>query len=67
MSEVPKLGKLTFVVLATNAVHERPCSTLYRVKTNLQSSMSQECMYVYIYIYVCIAYDGKVTFVTKND
>ena len=61
MSEVPKLGKLTFVVPATNAVHERPCSTLCRVKTNLQSSVSQECMYV------CIAYDGKVTFVTKND
>ena len=42
MSEKPKLSKLTFVVSATNAVHERPCSTLCRVKTYLQLSMTQE-------------------------
>ena len=63
MSEVPKLGKLTFVVPATNAVHERPCSTLYRVKTNLQSSMSQECMYVYIYICMyCVRWKGDICY-----
>ena len=32
VSEVPKLGKLIFVIPATNAVHKRPCSTLCRVK-----------------------------------
>ena len=48
MSEVLKLGKLIFVVLATNVVLKRPCSTLYRIKTYLQSSMTQEHLSSYL-------------------
>ena len=44
MSEVPKLGKLIFVLPATNFVHKRPCSTLQIVKAYLQSSMTQELL-----------------------
>ena len=37
-----KLDKLILLVPATNAVSERSCSTLVRVKTYLRSSMIQE-------------------------
>ena len=42
VSEVLKLVKLILLVPATNAVSERSCSTLCRVKTYLRSSMTQE-------------------------
>ena len=42
VTEVLKLVKLILLVPATNAVSERSCSTLRRVKTYLRSSMSQE-------------------------
>ena len=42
MSEVRKLVKLILLVPSTNVVSERSCSTLCRVKTYLQSSMTQE-------------------------
>ena len=42
MSEVRKLVKLILLVPSTNVVSERLCSTLCRVKTYLQSSMTQE-------------------------
>ena len=37
-----KFFKLILLVLATNGVSERSCSTLCRVKTYLQSLMTQE-------------------------
>ena len=42
VSEVLKLVKLILLVPATNAVSERSCSTLRRVKTYLRSSMTPE-------------------------
>ena len=42
VSEVLKLVKLILLVPVTNAVSERSCSTLRRVKTYLRSSMTQE-------------------------
>ena len=42
VSEVLKLVKLILLVPATNAVSERSCSTLRRVKTYLRSSMTQK-------------------------
>ena len=42
VSEVLKLVKLILLVPTTNAVSERSCSTLRRVKTYLRSSMTQE-------------------------
>ena len=37
-----KLVQLVLTVPVTNAVNERSCSTLYRTKTYLRSSMTQE-------------------------
>ena len=42
VSEGLKLVKLILLVPVTNAVSERLCSTLHRVKTYLRSSMTQE-------------------------
>ena len=44
VSEVLKLGKLILLLPAIYAVSARSCSTLCRVKTYLQSSMTQESL-----------------------
>ena len=42
VSELHRLIKLILLAAATNAISERPCSMLCRVKINLRSSMTQE-------------------------
>ena len=53
VSEVFKLVKLILLVPTTNVVSERSSSTLYRIKTYLRSSMTQEpvssCLIVITY------------------
>ena len=53
VSEVLKLVKLILIVPATNAVSERSCSTLRRVKTYLQSSITQELLSSCLIIATC--------------
>ena len=44
VSEVLRLVNLTLKAPATNAVSERSCSVLYRFKTYLRSSSTQELL-----------------------
>ena len=44
VSEVPRLVRLILTAPATNAVSERSCSMLHRVKTYLRSSLTQELL-----------------------
>ena len=53
LSEVLKLVKLILTVPATNAVSERSCSTLHRLKFYLQSSITQELLSSCLIITTC--------------
>ena len=44
VSEVFKLVRLILTLLASNAVNERPCSTLHCFKFYLRSSVTQELL-----------------------